>query len=819
MITDSSPNLPESSTFPAPENGAAIQTPRATSLNMEGAPIVSRDDNSKASGRPETCREESVYVRQAAEHLEAPASVVSDRNNPVVGSASVNNPSSSAILRPSPPPKNAILRPSKTPPGRPPAATADGPDHSGRGPTPGVPFRNLLSSPEFRSRLTPDQLTSLTELLRVLSGEVVSTRQENAALKQSLTNALEHVMKLGQQNWRGGAAVGGAGEIAGRPLGVLRENERFRDAGMVDGRGHSSGRDGPGPGSSPRPQQDGGPVAANSYPDDPAAEARLPWEETGGVYPGTAGPMGSFFEEEESEPGEFLRDTADSGSLRETPASLPSDYGDFAADPLPPTLAPSDAPLGSGVVSNGRGGESSSRVGLSDSGDVLKLGPVQPFPRKILVAHHVPMSFARPSVAPRAPAAVECCCDLSGLIATSHWEQIHTSSDFATGVDESGGSMFRERMMQVLFSTMVGALKRGIVRSKGTITHDLSDLSTPQMVFSLRSELFWPMVAGFMDRYFLDSTLLQYVRVLYGVTRFRAGYGWGPGGSSTTGVAGTTSGQCRCRNCSQCLFQRKAALLWDSPGVDGRPLGILTEGPMSSDAFMLMAVYFGGEFPIPYDEEVAEEASVGRGAGVTGGVPPPPDQSGSTSRAAVGPVRRADPTKNSKGGIGAVVPENTELEFVARNSSKAASSARRRDSTGEQYAYSETAFFRSKTWYPMWNQPLQQDGAKSESYKQFFPAEETFVDRKLQLSQSLGEPMVFMRQWFKRIDQEGKGGGAGGAATTARKDGVPSGLAISKRSAILLRAGVICAFLAVLLLHGFGKDPSPNCDVHLSGES
>ena len=696
---------------------------------------------------------------------------------------------------------------------------------SGRGGRPTVTFRNLLSSPEFRSRLTPDQLASLTELLRVLTGEVVSTRQENAALKQSLTNALEHVMKLGQQNWRGGAAVGGAGEIAGRPLGVLRENERFRDAGMVDGRGHSSGRDGPGPGSSPRPQQDGGPVAANSYPDDPAAEARLPWEETGGVYPGTAGPMGSFFEEEESEPGEFLRDTADSGSLRETPASLPSDYGDFAADPLPPTLAPSDAPLGSGVVSNGRGGESSSRVGLSDSGDVLKLGPVQPFPRKILVAHHVPMSFARPSVAPRAPAAVECCCDLSGLIATSHWEQIHTSSDFATGVDESGGSMFRERMMQVLFSTMVGALKRGIVRSKGTITHDLSDLSTPQMVFSLRSELFWPMVAGFMDRYFLDSTLLQYVRVLYGVTRFRAGYGWGPGGSSTTGVAGTTSGQCRCRNCSQCLFQRKAALLWDSPGVDGRPLGVLSEGPMSSDAFMLMAASFGDEFP--YDEEVAEAAPIGRGAAVGGGeeveAGPRPNQSGS-SRAAVGPVRRAGGIsgKNSKEEIsGAVVPENN-TEFASNSSKKSPSSARRRDSisSGEknsQYLYVETAFFRSTFWYPQWNQPFQQeDGAKSESCKQVFPAEKTFVDRKLEISQSLGEPMVLMRQWFKRIDQ---GKGAVGAAT-ARKDGVPSGLSITKRSAILFRAGVVCAFLAVLFLYGFGKrnDPSPHYDVNLSGD-
>ena len=712
--------------------------------------------------------------------------------------------SSSAAPRPAPP------RPTRTPPeGRPSPGGPATADADGRG-----SFRNLLSSPEFRSRLTPDQLTSLTELLRVLSGEVVSTRQENAALKQSLTNALEHVMKLGQQNWRGGAAVGGAGEIAGRPLGVLRENERFRDAGMVDGRGHSSGRDGPGPGSSPRPQQDGGPVAANSYPDDPAAEARLPWEETGGVYPGTAGPMGSFFEEEESEPGEFLRDTADSGSLRETPASLPSDYGDFAADPLPPTLAPSDAPLGSGVVSNGRGGESSSRVGLSDSGDVLKLGPVQPFPRKILVAHHVPMSFARPSVAPRAPAAVECCCDLSGLIATSHWEQIHTSSDFATGVDESGGSMFRERMMQVLFSTMVGALKRGIVRSKGTITHDLSDLSTPQMVFSLRSELFWPMVAGFMDRYFLDSTLLQYVRVLYGVTRFRAGYGWGPGGSSTTGVAGTTSGQCRCRNCSQCLFQRKAALLWDSPGVDGRPLGILSEGPMSSDAFMLCGCSFGHEFPD--DEE--EAPMIGRGSVVGGGEEVPrPNQSGS-SRAAVGPVRRAGGIsgKNSKEEIGAVVPKNTEFVSNSNNSS-----ARRRDSTssGEssQYAYVEVAFFRSTSWYPQWNQPFQQDGAKPESCKQSFPAEKmnkTFVDRKLEVSQSLGEPMVVMRQWFKRIDQ---GKGVVGAATT-RKDGVSSGLSITKRSAILVRAGVICAFLAVLLLYGFGKrnDASPHYDVNLS---
>ena len=679
---------------------------------------------------------------------------------------------------------------------------------SGRGGRPTVTFRNLLSSPEFRSRLTPDQLASLTELLRVLTGEVVSTRQENAALKQSLTNALEHVMKLGQQ--RGGGAVGGAGEIAGRPLDVLsRENERFRDGGLVDGRGHSSGRDGFGLGSFS--DQNGGPVlAANSYPDDPAAAAE--WEETRGVSP-AAGPRGSFFEEE-GEPGESFED---SGSLRDTPASLPSDYGDFAADLLPTTLASSDAPLGSGIVSNGTRVESS--VDLSDSGDHVlnKLDPpvLQPYPKKILVAYHVPMSFARPSepTAPRAPTAVECCCDLSELRATSHWEEIHTNADFAAGVDESGGSIFRERMMQILFSTMVGALKRGIVRSTCMLTHDLSDLSSPQVVLSLRSELFWPMVAGFTERFLLDSTLLQYCRVLWGVTRYRVGYGWGRGGgASSAPCSEATAPECGCRNCSQCLFQRKAALLWDSPGVDGRPLGVLSEGPMSSDAFHLMGASFPDELPY----EVAPEASLGRGAAAGGG-DHPPSQSGRSSRAAVGPVRRAGGKISGKNpkveeSVGAVVPENTE--FPPRPS------ARRRDSTssGEknsQYLYTETAFFRTTSWYPQWNQPFQEEDGSAKSVKQFFQAEKTFVDRKLEISRSLGEPMVVMRQWFKRVDKKK----VGAATPGARK--VPLGLSITKRSAILVRAGVICAFLAVLLLYGFGKrnDASgPHYDVNLSGD-
>ena len=58
-----------------------------------------------------------------------------------------------------------------------------------------------------------------------------------------------------------------------------------------------------------------------------------------------------------------------------------------------------------------------------------------------------------------------------------------------------------------------------------------------------------------------------------------------------------------------------AAALWDAAAKDGRPVGLLHEGPFSSDSFLVGAWYFGGNFKridrLPSKEQNTEKTRGG----------------------------------------------------------------------------------------------------------------------------------------------------------------------------------------------------------------
>ena len=187
-----------------------------------------------------------------------------------------------------------------------------------------------------------------------------------------------------------------------------------------------------------------------------------------------------------------------------------------------------------------------------------------------------------------------------------------------------------------LVKNQVNRVARGVLRGRLTWTHDLRDINEildeqeninkvdgtnssststmdsvstprcgplrppprPSIVCNEETDIFWPFVYGFIERALIDSDFHQWVRMLFGAARARWGYGWGKpelssdadqhsNCSASNHRRGHGNGQksmskacgCRCPKCiSFHLFDNDAAKLWDDPGADGRPIGIIHEG-------------------------------------------------------------------------------------------------------------------------------------------------------------------------------------------------------------------------------------------------
>ena len=127
-------------------------------------------------------------------------------------------------------------------------------------------------------------------------------------------------------------------------------------------------------------------------------------------------------------------------------------------------------------------------------------------------------------------------------------------------------------------------------------------------------------------------------------------------------------------------FGRDAASLWDKPLQDGRPAGLIHEGPMSQDSFLLGTFRFGG-----------------------------PELCHETVRATAKP--------------------------------------------NDQYMYVEHYLFEAPV-FPQWNQPFvnPETGQATLRWQRMDPVEEAgrgFVDQKALLTNCLGQPVGFLRRWYK----------------------------------------------------------------------
>ena len=242
---------------------------------------------------------------------------------------------------------------------------------------------------------------------------------------------------------------------------------------------------------------------------------------------------------------------------------------------------------------------------------------------------------------------------------------------------------------------------------------------------------------------------------------------------------------------------------------------------MSSDAFLVGGINFGDEFQYKGAPEGVSTGTATGTAGAAGGHDSSRKaQSGTGSSDEGGPPGRAPVEEGKKnGGTGtSVVPaaekniallrrwndggllssphsegcSPTPSSLTRLDSSKSDSSdtsalraaAPRRSSTEEEkspnnsfekngsYAYSEQWFFRSPT-YPLWNQPFGPEETETQRMDSMPESAEDghFVDQKTLLAASLGEPVLVLRMWFKRVDGDPAGGK--GRGDKGRAWGIP----------------------------------------------
>ena len=302
---------------------------------------------------------------------------------------------------------------------------------------------------------------------------------------------------------------------------------------------------------------------------------------------------------------------------------------------------------------------------------------------------HVPISFypgdvrrrlleeeTRKSV--RGPAPGD---PLLDRVATSHWELYHTAVELSEGTSTSTVAYnFRDRMTQILIQTGMRTLNSGVLRGWVTFTHDLRDAGgQARLTVAETTSLFYPFVQSSLETFMLDSRFLQLKMTLFGRTRLRAGYGWGgeeyeaqevadqevkkvereaevdadweanhEAGTRERGGVGTRD----LHNANAPGGEKRriggaigppppASALWTEAGINGRPVGVMHEGPLSSDSFLFGAWFFGPEFkradrvPVPSAGETGKKEQYlyaehtlfrpGKGGGSQSQVPPFPD--------------------------------------------------------------------------------------------------------------------------------------------------------------------------------------------------
>ena len=251
---------------------------------------------------------------------------------------------------------------------------------------------------------------------------------------------------------------------------------------------------------------------------------------------------------------------------------------------------------------------------------------------------HVPISFypgdvrrrlleeeTRKSV--RGPAPGD---PLLDRVATSHWELYHTAVELSEGTSTSTVAYnFRDRMMQILIQTGMHTLNSGAMRGWVTFTHDLRDSGQARLTVSSTTNMFYPLIQSSLETFVVDSRLLQLKTTLLGRPRMRLGYGWGGEEYEAQDVVEEKNAGRETNQVDQKLFRDKgssqeagdlhnanvqppgekrrigggaigppppASALWTEAGINGRPVGVILEGPASSDSFVFAAWFFGPEF-------------------------------------------------------------------------------------------------------------------------------------------------------------------------------------------------------------------------------